>query len=488
MVDAACLDAETVAGIGLVQHAAAPKARGWAFSALGWAREPSVAAVMPSFAEQELSKVLAVGAMTVLLILLFVVMLGWSPSKSAQEAKRLPRVTILALAFTGGLDFFCTDQFQPSMPDMATDFAVPQSKMSLMIQVHQVCCGLATLIAAPVSDRVGRRPVLLLLQMLLMVSTFLCACAPNYEWFAAGRVLQGISAASCSVILAMTRDCYEDEAERMQVCGMLFATMLMGPLVAPPIGGFVAARFGWRCSFFLLAAAAGAVLVLSLLVVPETAPKASQQSYWAAAYRTLANKRRLYLLACIALFKSTFCVLDGSNSFMLEDFYGLSLNRASLMVSLLAVSGALGTVISATLGWKCVEVMRTFAPAVAVAMVVDIVVGVLLKKSIAWYMFSICFQHLTIFIMNLAVNVEFLQDLDDIAGMASCVQSTGAYVIASLLSLPGLAAASVGAGPMLLTLAAVIFLAELVLGLGVLQLPEEALEASPVHVAGEAKK
>ncbi|CAJ1448783.1 unnamed protein product, partial [Effrenium voratum] len=51
----------------------------------------------------------------------------------------------------------------------------------------------------------------------------------------------GISAASCSVILAMTRDCYEDEAERMQVCGMLFATMLMGPLVAPPIGGFVAA-------------------------------------------------------------------------------------------------------------------------------------------------------------------------------------------------------------------------------------------------------
>ena len=47
--------------------------------------------------------------------------------------------------------------------------------------------------------------------------------------------------------------------------------------------------------------------LLSAADRPRTAPKASQQSYWAAAYRTLANKRRLYLLACIALFKSTFC-------------------------------------------------------------------------------------------------------------------------------------------------------------------------------------
>lgn len=382
-------------------------------------------------------------------------------SRSAPKepaSKELAPATLCLLALTGGLDFFCTDQYQPSMPDMSTAFNVAKSSMSLTIQAHQVCCGLATLIFGPVSDHIGRRKVLLFLQILLVLSTMCCACAPSYHWFVLGRALQGTGSSSGAIVLAITRDCYDKEEERMKVAGLVFACMLLGPLIAPPIGGFLATRFGWRSSFFMLTGVSSSIFLCSCFLVPETSPKAPKSSYLAAVWRTVANKNRFLSLLLMALYKSTFSILDNNNAFMLESFLGVSIQQASFMVSILAVSGASGVVASSLLGRKPVEVMRLTMPVVFIVAACDLLVGLFSSKNLRLYLACICFQHFVIMVPNVAVNIGFLQDLDDIAGVASSVQTAGVFSMASIFALPALLSEKQGPGGMLCVLATIVFL------------------------------
>eukprot|EP00434_Breviolum_minutum_P034003 symbB.v1.2.030092.t2/scaffold3348.1/size58710/2 len=357
------------------------------------------------------------------------VYLGTSKSTDA----KLPPAMVCLFALVGGVDFFCTDQFQPSMPHMAEEFQISKSSMSLSIQAHQVC--------------VDSPPY-----------TLCCASAPSYEVFILGRILQGIGSSSLAIILAILRDCYEKEEERLKVAGLLFASMLLGPLIAPPIGGFLAARFGWRSSFWLLTGVSGSVVLSSCFMVRETAPAAPTSSYLAAAWRTLAHRRRFLLLLVMAFLKSTFSILDNNNAFMLETFHGLPIEQASFLVSLLAFSGVLGVITSSLLGRKPLEVMKLAFPFVLIAAFGDLLVGLFYSKSLTLYLVCICFQHFVIMLPNVAANVEFLQDLEDIAGMASCVQAAGTFSLASLLSLPALLAEKYGAGSMLCVLASIIFM------------------------------
>lgn len=379
----------------------------------------------------------------------------------APASKELAPVTLCLLALTGGLDFFCTDQYQPSMPDMATAFNVTKSSMSLTIQAHQVFCGLATLIFGPVSDYIGRRKVFLFLQLLLVLSTTCCACAPSYHWFVVGRVLQGTGSSSIAIVLAISRDCYEKEEERLKVGGLLFACMLLGPLIAPPIGGFLATRFGWRSSFFMLAGVSSSIFLCSYFLVPETSPKAPKSSYLRAVWRIVANKRRFLLLLLMALYKSTFSILDNNNAFMLETFLGAPIQQASFMVSILALSGASGVLASSLLGRKPVEVMKLTMPVVFIVATCDLLVGLFSSKNLKLYLACICFRHFVIMLPNMAANIDFLQDLEDIAGMASSVQTAGVFSMASLFALPALLSEKQGPGGMLCVLATIIFLSQL---------------------------
>eukprot|EP00438_Fugacium_kawagutii_P024847 Skav233729 [mRNA] locus=scaffold2225:99712:101160:+ [translate_table: standard] len=397
-----------------------------------------------------------------LLPLLFLCQSRSKPHASTSVAKDLPPVTLSLLAFTCGLDFFCTDQYQPSMPEMSTDFQVAKGSMSLSIQTHQVCCGFASLLFGPLSDYMGRRKVLLFLQLLLALSTLCCGCAFSYHGFLLGRMMQGASASSMTIILAITRDCYEKEEERLKVGGLLFGSMLIGPLIAPPIGGFLATRFGWRSSFFLLAGAASGIFLCSCFLLQETAPQAPKCSYLQAAWKTLADRRRFLLFLLLALFKSTFSILDNNNAFMLESFFGLPVQDASFMVTVLALAGASGVILSSVLGRKPMEVIRLTMPVAAMVGLCDVLVGIFFLKKLWCYLAAICFQHFVILLMSAFANIEFLQDLEDIAGMAGCVQTAGVFALASLFSLPALLwPPQNGPGHMLCVLATIVFLSVL---------------------------
>jgi len=157
-----------------------------------------------------------------------------------------------------------TDQYGPQMPEMARSFSVSDAAMSGSLQINWLVTSLAGLVAGPLSDRVGRRPVLLFCSVLLFLSTFANGCSPTLMWFYAGRVVQALGESSNVVVGSVFRDAYQDVNLRKQVSSANLICGLMTPMVAPFIGEAMTQLTGaWRSSFFLFA---GVGVALSILI------------------------------------------------------------------------------------------------------------------------------------------------------------------------------------------------------------------------------
>lgn len=219
------------------------------------------------------SKILIVAAPV--LILAAFVLASFHTSKRLEHEKPERGMSfgmLILLASTLCLDFFCTDQYQPSMPDMAKEFGVSDVAMGATIQLHLFTSAVCMLFLGPLSDSIGRRIIILCCQVLLVASTFCCACADTFVWFVIGRVFQGVAAAVAPVVLAAIPDCVTSMEDRLWHQAVLTRVMMLGPILAPSGGGFLANIAGWRCPFFLLSGLSAVVLVCSFWALEETAP------------------------------------------------------------------------------------------------------------------------------------------------------------------------------------------------------------------------
>jgi MFS transporter, DHA1 family, multidrug resistance protein len=156
------------------------------------------------------------------------------------------------------------------MPGMAralgTDFATVQLTLSLYLAAMAV----GQLIVGPLSDRFGRRPVLLAGLFVFVIGSGVCASAPSVGILIAGRVVQALG--GCAGI-ALTRAIVADLYGRAQAASMIaYVTMGMAvaPMIAPTIGGVLETLHGWRATFAFLTAYGGVVALLSLFFLAET--------------------------------------------------------------------------------------------------------------------------------------------------------------------------------------------------------------------------
>jgi MFS transporter, DHA1 family, multidrug resistance protein len=162
------------------------------------------------------------------------------------------------------------NMYLPSMPGMAralgTDFATVQLTLSLYLAAMAV----GQLIVGPLSDRFGRRPVLLAGLFVFVIGSGVCASAPSVGILIAGRVVQALG--GCAGI-ALTRAIVADLYGRAQAASMIaYVTMGMAvaPMIAPTIGGVLETLHGWRATFAFLTAYGGVVALLSLFFLAET--------------------------------------------------------------------------------------------------------------------------------------------------------------------------------------------------------------------------
>lgn len=222
-----------------------------------------------------------------------------------------------------------TDMYLPSLPAIALAFAADTGATQLTLSVHLIGFAGSQLFYGPMADRYGRRPVLLAGFGLYVAGCFVSLFVGSIEELIAARFFQAIGGGA-SVVLAraIVRDLYEGPAAG-QMLARMAAIMGIVPALAPMLGGFVEAAYGWKMNFVAMGAF-GAVLALIVLTsLDETLPPSRRQS--AAPVAILAHYRRLigdrrylrYLLIAGACFAGLFAFISGS-SFVLQGLYGLS--------------------------------------------------------------------------------------------------------------------------------------------------------------------
>ena len=160
--------------------------------------------------------------------------------------------------------------FIPALPAIATAFKTSQHTAQLTITLYLVGMALGQLVYGPLSDRFGRRPILIWSQAIYLSGLLLALVAPSIGILLAARILQSVG--SCGALVlgrAMVRDVAgsQNAARQLATLGLIMA---ITPAVSPAVGGLVSVWLGWRAIFALLALIVSMLLIIVLKRLPET--------------------------------------------------------------------------------------------------------------------------------------------------------------------------------------------------------------------------
>lgn len=181
---------------------------------------------------------------------------------------------LLTLVLLGPLGI---DLYLPAIPAIAKGLNSSESVIQSSISLFILVLGLGQLLAGPLVDRYGRRPVALAGLVLYLVGVALAATAVNATLFMTSRVVQSLAVCCTSVVIfSSVRDRLEGE-EAARAFGFLNGTLNIVPALAPLIGGLIAQYFGWRAPFWALFGYTLMTLLLVLTFLPETRPAHTKQ-------------------------------------------------------------------------------------------------------------------------------------------------------------------------------------------------------------------
>ncbi len=241
---------------------------------------------------------------------------------------------------------FSIDTFYPSFPTIAAEFSLNNWQIQQTITVYMLPFAVMSLLQGPLSDALGRRPVVIGGLSIYSVASIACVVAPSYAVLLVFRAMQGMSAGvGLAVGRAIVRDLHEGpQAQRL----MSAITMIFGvaPAIAPVIGGWIHVWFGWRSVFGFMAVLGVLLVTLSYLRLPETHPAERRVPLNAGMLgRTLwrvASRREFMLLALTAgiNFAAMLTFIGAAPAIVLEHWHLTETQFAWLFVPLIiGISG-----------------------------------------------------------------------------------------------------------------------------------------------------
>lgn len=225
---------------------------------------------------------------------------------------------ILLLALLSALGPLSIDTYLPAMPAVAAEFGVRSALVEQSISTYLLGIAAGQIVCGPLSDRFGRRPILIVGLVLYVLATLICVYAGNIRVLLLGRLVQGLAASvGPAAGRAIVRDLWSgDRAARAM--SLIMLVMAFAPMLAPLIGGQVFIHLGWRAIFWLMLGFGVLLLALVGLRLPETTRPENRAAMrigtsFLAYGRVLASGRAWgYLLAGGLSYAVMFAYITGS--------------------------------------------------------------------------------------------------------------------------------------------------------------------------------
>ncbi len=292
-----------------------------------------------------------------------------------------PALVVLVLTLMLGLQPITTDLYLPALPALTQGFGAPMSQAQLTLTALLLAFGLSQLVWGPLSDRFGRRPVLLAGMLAYVLASIGCTVATSMEQLIVWRTVQGAAmGAGVMCARAIVRDLYTPtEGARAMSKGLSGLGVIA--FLSPPLGGLLSDAFGWRMALLALALFGAVALVLIVWRFEETVPARNPDALQPGnLLRTWAHILRsptfwAYALLTAASYGGLFTFLAAS-SFVFIQVLGLSKTAYGLVMSTVSLSYIAGTFVCRRLLPR-LGVRRTVRLAAALTLTGGTLVGVL---------------------------------------------------------------------------------------------------------------
>lgn len=266
---------------------------------------------------------------------------------------RLTRGRLVVIGLLAMLQPLATSFYLPALPSLATDLGATVPQAQLTVSAALIGLAVGQFVLGSLSDRWGRRRLMIAGMGLFVVTTALCAVAPTMEALIALRLVQGFAGAAGTVIgRASIRD-VTSGTQTAQALSRLLAVIGLAPVVGPVVGGVILSFTSWRGLFVALALVGLISLAAALVWFPETLPRERRMGRGAAGGSTraalgelLRDRRVLVILGVTALLGIISFGWSSTSPFYFIDWYGLTPLQYAFIVGANSVAFVVGALIN----------------------------------------------------------------------------------------------------------------------------------------------
>ncbi len=346
---------------------------------------------------------------------------------------------IYLIVLLGGLSAFgpfVTDMYLPTLPAMEKTFSTTTSMVQLGLTTGLIGLALGQVFFGPVSDKYGRRPVLIFSMILFSVATLISVFAQSIEFFLICRLFQGLGGAGGIVLSrSIATDTYSGR-DLAKIIAIIGAINGVAPIVAPVIGGLFAERIGWQ-GIFVILFILGVVLLIACLGFKESLK--DENKFKGRILSTFAGYRYLVINARfvvnVIMYGLSMAILFSyisSAPFIIQEHYGYS----ELMFAIFFAVNSLATMIGSMLSlkFKVLENASLFGAVVLVLLSLSQVLNYLILDNFVVYevvMFLILFCLGFIFTSATAVAMNSGREY---VGAASAVVGAMGFLFGGIVS------------------------------------------------------
>ncbi|MDK3018114.1 multidrug effflux MFS transporter [Pseudodonghicola flavimaris] len=251
------------------------------------------------------------------------------------------------LILLSGLSALAMNIFLPSLPSMAAHFHTDYGMMQLSVALYLAVTAVVQILIGPVSDKMGRRPVILWGIALYLAATLICIVAPTVELFLLARMGQAAAVVGMVLSRAAVRDLYSSEQSASMI-GYVTMGMAVVPMLGPVVGGMLDQLWGWTANFWALALMGALTLWLTYADFGETAHKSGKTLIGQfREYPELLRSPRFWGYSLSSAFSAgAFYAYLGGAPFVGSQVYGLEPGRLGLYFGAPAVGYFVGNFLS----------------------------------------------------------------------------------------------------------------------------------------------